>query len=321
MLGEFTLMNLDILTAAIIAFLAILGLYFAMKCRSDFSDEKLEGYINLNENIVVLTNKEKIVNINKAGLDFFGYKTTKSFKVHHKYISKLFTELSPKEEKFVYGIDWVTKIHKKQNIKVEMIEDGLKQTFFMQVKKVNNNRYLISFYNISIVMAQISNITKVAEKDELTKIYNRSKFNSLLSSSMRKSLVNNEPFSLIILDVDHFKKINDTYGHDMGDSVLKDMASIIKSELRDRDNFARWGGEEFVVLAESLAEKEASDLSERLRKAIEEYKFDRNIKVTCSFGVTQFRFSDTESSILKRADEALYVAKDNGRNQVRIFED
>jgi len=321
MSGEFALMNLDIFAVVLVIFLAVLALYFAMKCRSDFSDKKLEEYISLNENIVVLTTKEKIISINKAGLDFFDYKTIKSLKEHHQYISKLFTEVSPKEERLVYGIDWVTKIHKKQNIKVEMIGDGLKQTFFMQVKKVNNNRYLVSFYNISIVMAQISNITKVAEKDELTKIYNRSKFNSILSSSMRKSLVSNEPFSLIMLDVDHFKKINDTYGHDIGDSVLKDMASIIKGELRDKDNFARWGGEEFVVLAESLAEKEAFDLAERLRKAIEEYKFDRNLNVTCSFGVTQFRPNDTEHSVLKRADEALYVSKNNGRNQVRIFKD
>jgi len=122
-----------------------------------------------------------------------------------------------------------------------------------------------------------------------------------------------------MLDVDHFKKINDTYGHDIGDSVLKDMASIIKGELRDRDSFARWGGEEFVILFPETSSKNAVKICEKLRIGISQLEHSTAGKITVSFGVTQLLVGDKISSMFERCDAALYKSKKNGRNCVTVF--
>jgi diguanylate cyclase (GGDEF)-like protein len=122
--------------------------------------------------------------------------------------------------------------------------------------------------------------------------------------------------SVIILDVDHFKVINDTYGHHMGDIVLQKLAQIISASLRDTDIFARWGGEEFIILAPCGESKQPDVLAERLRSAVDNCVFGDAGKVTCSFGVTEFRFDDDQDSMINRADHNLYQAKNSGRNRV-----
>lgn len=280
------------------------------------NDKSFNTFIELNNNIAVITTDKEIVNINKAGLNFFHFDSITAFKKKHKYLSKLFVEVVPEDVKFVQGVDWVTKIDKKQNIKVEMSSGNLRQIFYMQVSKIKTDKYMVSFYNVSRVMAEKKAIMQVAEKDELTKIYNRSKFNTLLARAIRSSLIHDEPFSLIIFDIDHFKRINDTYGHDVGDKVLFQLSSLVKSELRNKDSFARWGGEEFVILSESLTEEEAFHLASRLCQVIEVFAFDLVGHMTCSFGVAQFQTDDSSTGLLKRADRALYQAKESGRNRV-----
>jgi diguanylate cyclase (GGDEF)-like protein len=281
-------------------------------------DKHIEAFIELNNNITMITTNTNIIAINKAGLDFFHYKTFKAFNEKHKYLSKLFTEISEDDTKYVEGINWVTKINKLQNIKVEMHDGKLKQIFYMQVSKIHEDRYQVTFYNISRVIAEKDAITKVAQKDELTQIFNRTKFNSILSYSLRNSEIYNEPFTIILFDIDHFKQVNDQYGHNVGDQVLIQLSSLVKSQLRSQDTFARWGGEEFVILSESSTIDDASVLAERLRESIESFPFDVVGKITCSFGLSQCEKDDTSKSVLKRADDALYEAKNNGRNRVSM---
>jgi diguanylate cyclase (GGDEF)-like protein len=120
------------------------------------------------------------------------------------------------------------------------------------------------------------------------------------------------------LDIDYFKKINDTYGHDTGDKVLETMSSIFRVSIRGFDSLIRWGGEEFLLIAPTTDLEKAGLLAERLRKIIENQSFDTAGKITISLGVASFRSDDNKDSIVKRADEALYVAKRNGRNRVEI---
>jgi diguanylate cyclase (GGDEF)-like protein len=186
----------------------------------------------------------------------------------------------------------------------------------MQVSYIRKDRYLVTFHNISRIIAEKNTISKIAEMDELTQVYNRAKFKSLLETALQNVKIHNTTFSLVIADIDHFKKINDTYGHNAGDKVLIQFTSLIRGLLRSRDAFARWGGEEFVILSESTNSKEAYLLAERLRKDIESFSFDIPDKVTCSFGVSEYMTGDTPLSIVKRADDALYKAKESGRNTV-----
>jgi len=283
--------------------------------RDNTLDQHIEQFIELNNNITVITTETKIIAMNKSGLDFFHYKSFKVFNEEHKFLSKLFTEVE-EDNKYIEGINWVTKIDKMHNIKVEMHNEKLKQIFYMQVSKIRNDRYQVTFYNISRVIAEKEAITKVAEKDELTQIFNRTKFNSILSLALRNAEIYQEQFTIILFDIDDFKQVNDKYGHNVGDQVLMQLASLIKSQLRNQDTFARWGGEEFIILSESAVQNDAYLLAERLRKTIESFPFAVIEKLTCSFGLSQCEKNDTATTILKRADDALYQAKKSGRNKV-----
>ena len=154
-----------------------------------------------------------------------------------------------------------------------------------------------------------------ASFDSLTEIYNRKIFNRLLNEKIVESRVAKKSFIFIMLDIDFFKKVNDTYGHLVGDDILKSVSKIIKSHIRKGDIFARWGGEEFVLSFDVDLEK-GMEIAQSLRKHIEIEKFDIVENITCSFGVTKFLPNDTLDSIIQRADGALYDAKNSGRNIV-----
>jgi len=157
-----------------------------------------------------------------------------------------------------------------------------------------------------------SELSHEANYDSLTKIYNRKKFQSSIKSKMlfvEKSLV------LIMIDIDYFKQVNDTHGHLVGDDTLKSMASLIKKHIRETDLFARWGGEEFILSLDVDMDK-GLEITETLRAHIENEKFEKVEHLTCSFGITQFKDGDILEDMIKRADDALYEAKQTGRNRI-----
>lgn len=152
--------------------------------------------------------------------------------------------------------------------------------------------------------------------DPLTKIYNRIKIDESLETEIKRSRRTGADFSIVMADIDFFKKINDNFGHQAGDDVLVNFAKEIKSHIRKTDIFGRYGGEEFIIILPDTNKNGALKLAEKLRKTIEEFKFSENFKITSSFGVSSYQKDDDEMSITKRADDALYKAKENGRNQV-----
>ncbi len=155
-----------------------------------------------------------------------------------------------------------------------------------------------------------------ATTDILTGIYNRMKFNQLCDAEMKRCCRYNHPLTLIMADIDHFKSINDRHGHPAGDAVLRELATLVSKKIRSTDIFARWGGEEFILLLPETTQEEALTMSEKLRSFIEHNEFSTIGTITCSFGVAQFLEGDGFESLNRRADEALYEAKRNGRNQV-----
>ena len=124
--------------------------------------------------------------------------------------------------------------------------------------------------------------------------------------------------SIIMFDIDNFKKINDKYGHDIGDVILISIVKLVKKVIRKTDVFARWGGEEFMILAINSNKEQAEILAERIRKTIEFYNFHKAGTVTCSFGVTEFMIDDSLEEFIKRVDIALYDAKEQGKNKVFV---
>ncbi len=156
---------------------------------------------------------------------------------------------------------------------------------------------------------------QAAIKDGLTNIYNRAYLNKILEEYVK----NPKLFSLILFDIDHFKKINDTYGHVVGDNVLIELTKITQKALRVSDIFARFGGEEFVVILPRSSLDNATAIATKIKELIEVYPFAVVGQVTSSFGVTEFVDGKNVIELLEEADKALYISKENGRNQVNVY--
>lgn len=162
----------------------------------------------------------------------------------------------------------------------------------------------------------------LAQVDYLTDIYNRYYFTILSEKEVNRSIRYGSDLSLIIFDIDYFKKINDNWGHGAGDLVLKKTARIVQESLRNYDIFARWGGEEFIILLPETGKSEAFLVAERLRMKIEFFDFPKSIKITASFGVSELSQNDKDiNDLIKRTDKALYLAKNTGRNRVESIND
>jgi diguanylate cyclase (GGDEF)-like protein len=159
-------------------------------------------------------------------------------------------------------------------------------------------------------------LQQLATVDSLTGIYNRYKTNEEIEIEIGRSNRYDENFALAMFDIDHFKKVNDTYGHEIGDYVLQEISAVVTQEIRESDRFGRWGGEEFILILPKLSKEEALHVSEKLRGKIESHDFKDVGRITISIGVGIFEPSDTKESLLKRVDNALYKAKDEGRNRV-----
>ncbi len=163
-----------------------------------------------------------------------------------------------------------------------------------------------------------------AHTDGLTKCYNKTYFNNSLELEVKKSKVTGKPLTLIIFDLDHFKKLNDNYGHDAGDYVLKEKSHIIRDHgIRNGDVFARYGGEEFCILLPNTNLKQGFEIAERLRSLIQKHEFiydGKRLPVTASVGIADYRQGvNTGTDLFKRADKAVYMSKEGGRNQVNFF--
>ncbi len=283
-------------------------------------DQHLRTFIEFNNDIAVITDRMHILVMNQTGLRFLGQKDMNALLSKTRYLSKLIKEESTEGNRYITSKTWVTKIERDHPIKVTISRPAITHTFMMYVSKINSHRYLITFQNISKVLAEKNVMTQIAEKDELTQIYNRKKFNSMLSLAIREATVYATPFTITLFDIDHFKSVNDTYGHNVGDKVLIQMSALVRNLLRGDDLLARWGGEEFIILSPSTRENDAYELANRLRREIELFPFTDVKKMTCSFGVAEFSKNDTAAELIQKADKALYKAKVSGRNKVSIAE-
>lgn len=162
------------------------------------------------------------------------------------------------------------------------------------------------------------NLDYRAATDPLTGLFNRRKFNQELAIEILRTQRYKTPLSLVLYDIDYFKRINDAHGHQVGDKVLIDLSRLVSARIRQNDVLARWGGEEFVILVPGSSAQMARGLAENLREAVQALIFDESIIVTCSFGVAEFEIGDTTETLVARADAAMYRAKINGRNRVEL---
>jgi len=171
---------------------------------------------------------------------------------------------------------------------------------------------------------RFSSIKNIAIYDTLTGLYNRRYFEERLGMDAQKSFYGGTPLSLVMVDIDHFKKVNDTFGHTEGDQVLCRVSSLLKSSIRKKDTVARYGGEEFILILPEAGLEASFVIAERIRRLIENTLFEvgrAQINLTVSMGISNFpsHRAKSKEELIKMADQALYDAKRGGRNKVCIF--
>lgn len=161
-------------------------------------------------------------------------------------------------------------------------------------------------------------LERIYSTDPLTKIGNRVKLEEESNKWMAICEKDNLPLSLVLLDVDKLKHINDNHGHLVGDTVLYETAQILRSNLRENDVCVRWGGDEFILLLPCLSVEKAYELAVRVRDAITAYEFSARIEISCSFGITQMQKGQSLDQLIAQADASMYLAKEHGKNAIEV---
>ncbi|MFP4486005.1 MAG: diguanylate cyclase, partial [Campylobacterales bacterium] len=294
--------------------------YVRLQKELNEKSKEIELILNFQEDMVLVTDGKKILASNKSFLNFFEKSSVEEFNEAYESIGDIFL----KEDGLVFSDEsknWTERLDqaKKHQNKVKIKDKGNDYKIFML--KFNTTRgekdiFVISFTDITDIEMEMYKIQKQADTDNLTGIFNRQRFDKILEREIKSISHSTKKSSLLMFDIDHFKNINDTYGHLVGDEVLKSLVKIVHTNIRFNDVFARWGGEEFMILAPDTTLHDATIFAEKLRSAIKDGSFIDNIPVSCSFGVTNIEGSDSVKSVVDRVDKALYSAKQNGRNRV-----
>ncbi|MFA9374350.1 MAG: diguanylate cyclase [Poseidonibacter sp.] len=292
---------------------------FAIKQKYKLLDSILQNKSAL----VFLTDFEKITYASKSFLDFFNIDKIDDFFYRFESILDMFIN----NERYLYAKtkdDFLNKFQNSNAIDKMVLmlgKDFNPKAYHVHIDKIQaqDDLYIISLTNISIIQQRNIEISHKAYVDGLTQISNRNKFEEIFSYEFDKFKRYKTNFSIAILDIDHFKKVNDTFGHLYGDEILIMLANKIDNSVRKTDLFARWGGEEFVLLMPNTNLENAKILTENLRVIVQNEKHEVVGNVTSSFGITTIKQNDTLESIFQRCDKALYNAKRNGRNKVEVL--
>lgn len=184
---------------------------------------------------------------------------------------------------------------------------------------MNYNRHLKLFIKEKEITELSRKLKIMSQTDDLTGVYNRRKISEVIEDYIKISKKYNKSFCIAIIDIDHFKSINDEYGHNTGDDILYYFSSNLKFLIKSTDILSRWGGDEFIMLMPNITQQEAYDLLEYMRKETEKYDFPKIGRVTFSAGLCCFYGEDEMRILINKADTALYVAKKEGRNRVSVY--
>lgn len=290
-------------------------------------DDTLKTVINAIPNLVILTDGKELQSANRAFLEFMDVSSPEEFNSRHSCVAELFikhngffsaTEIETDEcwTDYLFHRPERKRIVSLVNLKGEL------QDFEITLKKIEKqSEYIIVFNDITTYVSEKNEYEYFAYHDHLTKIYNRQKFDELFLKALENKNRYGDHLSVILIDIDHFKRVNDTYGHIVGDLVLVLLATIVVENLRINDVFARWGGEEFIILLPRTDIDSAYRKAEELRQIIEAYADKKLPQITISLGVTEVTDTDNMNSCLQRVDKALFMAKEKRNDVVKLSQD
>ncbi len=284
------------------------------------SEQELMNYLELVDTYIPITQTDldgNITKVNSAYCKLSGYNEEELIGHNHRIMKHPATPPHIFKDLWQTIKDGKTWKGEYQNIK----KDGGAYWCSSHIKPIQD--IFKVHYGYMAVRQDITaekELKRISETDQLTRIYNRRKLDETLSKELNVHLRTKHPLSLIMLDIDHFKKCNDVYGHLIGDEVLKSVSEIMSSNIRITDIVGRWGGEEFIIICPDTNGEGAVKLAESLRIKIEDKNFSEVGRLTCSFGVASTSDNIDINNITGFADEALYLAKESGRNCVKRYE-
>jgi len=289
--------------------------------------ELLQQILDADLSLLIVTDGKNLIFTNKTLLDFFELTSQEEFTRRYENILDFFdkTDKDGFVELVENGEHWIETLQQEQNskeFKVVIKKDEEQKYFRPHAKKIvveEKALYLIIFDEITQHYKKVKELKDEASRDALTKLFNRGKFNDVLKKEIALCQTTSSVLSIIFLDIDHFKVVNDTLGHDVGDEVLIEIAQIISANVRENDFVARWGGEEFIITLQSTDKTQAAALAEKIRQKVEEHTFKSAPNQKVSLGVTQYIDHEALETFTKRVDNALYEAKQTGRNKVVVF--
>ncbi|AKR10937.1 MULTISPECIES: GGDEF domain-containing protein [Bacillus] len=282
--------------------------------------ELLQTMFDFQNDLLFIVEDDEIVDCNTNFLTFFGYEDLFAYREQHL----VFAEHFIRENGYystTHDITWLDDtLSSGRRIKMSNYE-GAVSTFLLRATPLPEDlsRFIVKCTEITELDEIYQEQERLAMVDSLTEIYNRLKFQQILEVEWEKVIRSDEKIAIILFDIDNFKTVNDTYGHDFGDLALIQLAELMKSKVEQQHVFARWGGEEFIILVTNTVEKEAFQVAESLRFFIETKQFTGISKLTASFGVALYEQGTTREELMQRADIALYEAKKNGKNQVCVY--
>lgn|GEM_PF-901201 len=291
--------------------------------------EREKNYRELVENVnsIVLRWKPDgtITFINRFGEKFFGYKRKEL--IGKNVCDTIVPQCDSEGNNLHQMIEDITRNPNRyvNNENENMTKDGKRVWILWKNRPVyDSDNNLIEIFSIGHDITEKKILEKKLEKlattDGLTGIYNRVKFEEILEEKLRDFSLNGSKFCLFLFDIDNFKKINDSYGHHRGDHVLKEVVNVVRRSLRNDSLFARWGGEEFIILFPNTDLKSCFHVVDGIRKMISRHVFDVVGRITISGGITEVLEGDDSVSIVRRADNLLYKAKGSGKNIVMAGE-
>lgn len=268
--------------------------------------------------IMVLDNQLRLTDFNKAMQDIFPQIAKNDYGTK---LEILIEESSRLENAIVQSKECTIKIENTSSVSHYNINSTV-----LYDKKHRKSGFMVTFTNVTKLIDTMDELSYLANTDSLTGLYTRRMFTERAKKELIKAKIHGMPLSFVMLDIDQFKKINDTLGHVAGDNVLKDIAKVCKNSLRSVDLLGRFGGEEFIILLPETDTYEAVLISERIRKRIEELTIifeGKSIKVNVSLGVAGVKKVTSEDldMFIINADKAMYSAKMSGRNKVILFND
>ena len=282
-----------------------------------------QKFIDLQDSIVILTDGKKLQFANKGMFEFFGYKDLDDFSKHHNCICEKFIDddrffsLAKIDEEENW-VDVIKTLSATDRIVTMLGNDFNIHAFSITINSFDEETDILTFTNISDTILDQINLHKKTIHDKLTGAFNREYFEQKYKSLIDEYAKNDQKFALAIFDIDHFKRVNDNYGHDVGDRVLVQIVEAVDKFSREEDHFIRWGGEEFIMILGVKSTFSLEKMLENLKESIQKYDFDTVGTITCSIGASLYKDNEDIETTIKRSDDALYYSKRTGRNKVTI---